>query len=167
MFHKTIPYCRSAYIVTLSLTLNPGGKMKGTKRLYLSNEVIQMPHVLVLVWTNFDISLDSVRLQYCSAMGTRTEPLTMCLLTIFMLRVGNFLFWLTHHVHLVSHPVRTHHQMLTPPRPFILFLNQVHAFKTQRSPISPLSCSRLHHPRPVARTRTQMHSTTRTSYSQS
>jgi hypothetical protein len=44
------------------------GRKRGTKRLYLANEVIQMPHVLVFFWTNFDISLDSVRLQYCSAM---------------------------------------------------------------------------------------------------
>jgi hypothetical protein len=49
--------------------LNPGVRRKrGTKRLYLSDEVIQMPHVLIFFWTNFDISLDSVRLQYCSAI---------------------------------------------------------------------------------------------------
>jgi hypothetical protein len=44
------------------------GRKRGTKRLYLSNEVIQMPHILVFFWTNLDISLDSVRLQYCSAI---------------------------------------------------------------------------------------------------
>jgi hypothetical protein len=59
--YRTIPYCRGAYIVTLAPTLNPGvGRKRGMKRLYLSNEVIQMPHVLIFFWTNFDISLDSV-----------------------------------------------------------------------------------------------------------
>ena len=54
-------------MITLTLTLNPG-LGSGTNKLYLSNEVIQMPHVLVFFWTNFDIPLDSAQLQYCTAL---------------------------------------------------------------------------------------------------
>jgi hypothetical protein len=56
------PYGWGAYIITLTLTLNPGLD-SGANRLYLLNEVIQVPHILVLFWTNFDIPLDdTVRL---------------------------------------------------------------------------------------------------------
>ena len=56
-----IPYCWGAYIISLGSNSEPWVEKRGMETVYLSDEIVQMPHVLVFFWTYFDISLDIVR----------------------------------------------------------------------------------------------------------